>query len=40
MDSGGLGEEVRNRSEVGEIIRARGSDRNLLSVDFWSPAMA
>lgn len=34
LDSGGLGEEIRIRSEGGEIIRARVSGRNLLSVDF------
>lgn len=34
LDNGGLGEQIRIRSEGGEIIRARVSGRNLLSVDF------
>lgn len=34
LDNGGLGEEIRIRSEGGDIIRARVSGRNLLSVDF------
>lgn len=34
LDSGAMGKPVRIRSESGEIIRARVSGRNLLSVDF------
>ena len=34
LDNGGMGEEVRIRSEGGEVVRARVSGRNLLSVDF------
>lgn len=34
LDSGGLNEEVRVRTESGEIIRARVSSRNLLTVEF------
>jgi len=34
LDNGGLGEQIRIRGEGGEIIRARVSGRNLLSVEF------
>lgn len=34
LDSGGAGELIRIRTESGSVIRARISDRNLLSVDF------
>lgn len=34
LDSGAMGEQVRIRNEAGEVIRARVSGRNLLSVEF------
>lgn len=34
LDSGGLGDEIRIRTETGAVLRARVHSRNLLTVDF------
>jgi flagella basal body P-ring formation protein FlgA len=34
LDNGGLGDEIRIRTETGAVLRARVHNRNLLTVDF------